>query len=85
MKFADISNVRRVRMKVYLKTNFIQKKLIRKNKSQNWLADRFGITSGYMSQLMDGSRNPSPELREKILQVFPDNDFDDLFVIKNEK
>jgi len=69
-------------MKVYLKTSAIQKKLIRKNKSQNWLADRFGITSGYMSQLMDGSRNPSPVLREKIMQVFPDNDFDDLFTIK---
>lgn len=72
-------------MKVYLKRNVIQKKLFRKNKSQNWLAKQFGITSGYMSQLMDGSRNPSPVLRVRILKVFRGHEFDDLFVIKEEK
>ena len=72
-------------MKVYFKTNVIQKKLFRKNKSQNWLAKQFGITSGYMSQLMDGSRNPSPVLRVRILKVFRGHEFDDLFVIKEEK
>ena len=69
-------------MKVYLKTNVIQKKLFRKNKSQNWLAEQFGISSGYMSQLMDGSRNPSPVLRVRILKVFRGHEFDDLFVIR---
>ena len=72
-------------MKVYLKTNFIQKRLIRKNKSQNWLADQFGASSGYLSQLMDGSRHPSPELRIRILKVFRGYEFDNLFIIKEEK
>jgi len=72
-------------MKVYFKANVIQKKLFRKNKSQNWLAEQFGISSGYMSQLMDGSRNPSPALRIKILKVFRGHEFDDLFVIKEKK
>jgi transcriptional regulator with XRE-family HTH domain len=72
-------------MKVYLKTNFIQKKLIRKNKPQNWLADKFGISTGYLSQLMDGSRQPSPKLRTRILSVFRGYEFDDLFVIKEKK
>ena len=72
-------------MKVCLKTRFFQKKLIRKNKSQNWLAEQLGITSGYMSQIMGGTRNPSPELRERIQELFPDNDFDELFIVKDLK
>ncbi len=69
-------------MKVYIKTKFIRTKLIRKNMSQNWLASRAGVTSGYMSQLMDGSRCPSPKLRQRLMDVFPECEFDDLFRIK---
>jgi predicted transcriptional regulator len=69
-------------MKVNLKTKFIRKKLIRKNLSQNWLASRAGITSGYMSQLMDGSRYPSPKLRQRLMDVFPECEFDELFLIR---
>ena len=53
--------------------------------SQNWLAMKIGVSSGYMSQLMDGSRHPSPDVRRRLLDLFPECDFDDLFVIKNEK
>ena len=70
-------------MKVFLKRKDIKEKLIRKCKSQNWLAYRLKVSSGYMSQLMDGSRNPSPKLREKIMKVFSDCNFDDLFFIKD--
>ena len=69
-------------MKVNLKTKFIRRKLIKKNMSQNWLALRIGVSSGYMSQLMDGSRHPSPNVRQKFLDVFPECNFDDLFLIK---
>ena len=72
-------------MKVNLKTKFIRKKLIRKNMSQNWLAIKIEVSSGYMSQLMDGSRHPSPAVRRKFLDLFPECVFDDLFVIKEEK
>lgn len=50
--------------------------------SQNWLAARAGVTSGYMSQLMDGSRCPSPKLRQQLMDIFPECTFDDLFRIK---
>ena len=53
--------------------------LTRKNLSQNWLAKRLGISSGYMSQLLTGKRAPSPQLRARILEHFPDKQFDDLF------
>ena len=69
-------------MKVYLRKEFVRSRLIRRNVSQNWLATLAGVTSGYMSQLMDGSRCPSPKLRQRLMEVFPDYKFDDLFRIK---
>jgi len=69
-------------MKVYLRKDQIQEILIRKNKSQNWLAHKLEISSGYISQLLDGSRSPSPGLREKLMNLLPEHDFDDLFRIE---
>ena len=69
-------------MKVKLKTGMIRKHLARKNLSQNWLAKRLGTTSGYMSQLMQGIRTPSPAMRQRMLDTLKDYQFDDLFIIK---
>lgn len=69
-------------MKTYLKSKALQKILIRKNKSQNWFAHRIEVSTGYMSQLMDGSRCPSPMVREKIMNNLPSYSFDDLFTIR---
>ncbi len=68
-------------VKVALKSAELQKILVRKTKSQNWLAYRMEVSSGYMSQLMNGARHPSPKMREKILAVLPECKFDDLFRI----
>lgn len=70
-------------MKVKLKKQVIRRILARKNLSQNWLAFRVQTTSGYMSQLIRGVRTPSPEMRQKILDVLRDYQFDDLFIIQN--
>lgn len=72
-------------MQVQVKTKIVRKKLIRKNMSQNWLAIKIGVSSGYMSQLMDGSRHPSPDVRRRLLDVFPECSFDDLFVIRERR
>ena len=69
-------------MKIYIRNKEVKKILVRKNKSQNWFAHKLEISSGYMSQLMDGSRNPSPKLRERIMKKLPEQKFDDLFEIK---
>jgi transcriptional regulator with XRE-family HTH domain len=58
--------------------------LARRNISQNWFADRLGTSSGYMSQLMNGTRNPSPKMREKILGFLTEYQFDDLFYLPEE-
>lgn len=69
-------------VKVALKAQGLLKILAKKNKSQNWLAYRMQISSGYMSQLMTGARHPSPKMREKMLAALPDYVFDDLFRIE---
>ena len=69
-------------VKVALKARNLLRILARKNKSQNWLAYRMEISSGYMSQLMTGARHPSPKMRERFLQVLDEVAFDELFEIR---
>ena len=69
-------------MIVELKNSEIKRQLARENITQNQLAQRLGITSGYMSQLICGTRNPSPKLRLRMMKLFPECDFDDLFIIR---
>ena len=68
-------------VKVKLKSGVIENILAHKNLSQNGLAGKLGISSGYISQLLNGKRLPSPEMREKFLTYFNDLGFDDLFEI----
>jgi transcriptional regulator with XRE-family HTH domain len=72
-------------MRVYLKSFTLRKILIEKNLSQNWLAKRLKISSGYMSQLMRGFRRPSSNLRKKLQDIFISMDFEDLFEIKEKE
>ena len=72
-------------MKVFFKTDSIKRILIRKNKSQNWLASKIKVSSGYMSQLMEGTRNPSPQVRERLMKAMKVSNFDDLFQIQDEE
>ena len=69
-------------MKTFLKKTTIEEILIRKNKSQNWLAFQIEVSTGYMSQLMDGSRCPSAKVRERVMKKLPGFCFDDLFEIR---
>ena len=59
--------------------------LTRKNLAQNELARKLGITSGYLAQLIGGSRSPSPALRRKMLSVLSPISFDELFVISHSE
>ena len=56
--------------------------IARRNMSQNMLAIRAGISSGYISQLMCGTRYPSPRVREKLQNVLNPLTFDDIFIIE---
>jgi transcriptional regulator with XRE-family HTH domain len=65
-------------MKVKLRSVRVREILLRRNLSQNGLAVRLGISSGYCSQLLSGLRYPSPLMRKRLLKVLAE-DFDTLF------
>ena len=49
------------------------------NRSQNWLAREIGISSGYMSMLVNGGRAPSGRIRGRMLEALGIDDFHQLF------
>ncbi|MEW6601390.1 MAG: helix-turn-helix transcriptional regulator [Nitrospirota bacterium] len=69
-------------VKVRLKPGVIENILARKSLSQNWLAGKLDISSGYISQMLKGKRLPSPKMRDKLLAYFNHLGFDDLFEIQ---
>jgi transcriptional regulator with XRE-family HTH domain len=56
--------------------------MARQNLSQNELARRLGITSGYLSQLVNGQRCPSASLRRRLLELLAGARFEDLFIVE---
>jgi len=69
-------------MKVELQGKKVRQILAKRNLSQNGLALKLGTSSGYMSQLIRGVRNPSPQMRKKIQEVLKIEVFDDIFKLK---
>ena len=57
--------------------------LNRLNIAQNELARMAGISSGYLSQLMTGTRCPSPETRRRLMKVLGVSEFEDLFLLED--
>lgn len=57
----------------------IRLSIARLNVSQNELARKCGLTSGYLSQLLTGRRNPGPAVRKRLLEHLPGLAFDDIF------
>ena len=50
--------------------------------SQNELARLCGLSSGYMSQLIGGTRSPSAQVRRDIQEALGVTEFDELFMIE---
>ena len=69
-------------VKVRMNQTAVLRAMARRNMSQNMLAIRAGISSGYISQLMCGTRYPSPMVREKLQDVLDPLTFDDIFIIE---
>jgi transcriptional regulator with XRE-family HTH domain len=55
------------------------KLLARKNFSQNDLARELGVSSGFLSQLVNGSRHAGPKTRRRIMAAIPRARFEELF------
>ena len=72
-------------VKVRLKREAIEAVLARRNLSQNALAKRLGVSSGYISQIMTGDRYVSPKMRQRMLRYFRGYTFNELFVVEDGK
>lgn len=73
-----------VKVRVCVKEMALWDFMMKNNLSQKKLAQKLGITQGYASQLLCGTRHPSPKLRRKMLQVLTPLTFDDLFSIEDQ-
>ncbi|MDO8688573.1 MAG: helix-turn-helix transcriptional regulator [Dehalococcoidia bacterium] len=71
-------------VKVRLNRNVVYQLLGRRNISQRGLAVSLGVSSGYLTQLLNGERCPSARLRQKMLQVMNPLTFDDLFLMEHQ-
>ena len=70
-------------VKVRLNRDMVDILLVRRNITQNALARRLGLSSGYMAQLMNGVRYPGPRLRRRMLDLLFPLTFDDLFIVEH--
>jgi transcriptional regulator with XRE-family HTH domain len=71
-------------IRVKLNQIAVLRAIAKRNMSQNMLAIRSGISSGYISQIMCGTRNPSPAVRQKLQDVLQPLTFDDIFIIEED-
>ena len=79
--FAKSKEMLKTRVKEIVLWDFMTKN----NLSQKELAERLGISPGYMSQMLCGTRHPSPQLRRRMLEVMIPLTFDDLFSVEKEQ
>ena len=71
-------------VKVCLDEKKIDEQIAKKNLWCKTFAGMVEISPSYLSQLINGKRSPSPELRQKFLKILQCEGFDDLFVIKDK-
>lgn len=69
-------------VRVSLNRQVLEIAVVRRNISQNGLAQKLGISKSYLSLVVTGKREPSAAMRQRILDYLRDYTFDDLFVIE---
>ena len=73
------------RSAVRLDVRSLWERLALLNRSQNWLAQEIGISSGYMSKLVTAGRAPSGRIRQRMLRALGFEDFHELFRLEEEE
>ena len=68
-------------VKIWLNARAVWDILGRLNLSQNQLANLLGLTPGYLSQLLNRKRSPSPPTRRRLQEIL-NAGFDELFVVE---
>lgn len=68
-------------VKIFLKVEFVEARLARKNWTRKMLAQRMQMSETYLWQVMNRQRYVSPAVRDKFQEVFKSANWDDLFEI----
>ncbi|MCY4618762.1 MAG: helix-turn-helix transcriptional regulator [Chloroflexi bacterium] len=68
--------------RVMLKPEPVWEQISRRNMSQNELALRAEISSGYLSQLICGRKSPSPGVRKRLQAALGISRFEELFILE---
>lgn len=66
--------------RVRLNANAVWERLNRRNLAQNEVARAVGITSGYLSQLLSGTRRPSPRVQARLMKELGIKDPEEIFL-----
>ena len=69
--------------RVKLNSHAVWELLNRRNMTQNELARLLDTSSGYLSQLISGTRRPSAAFRKKLMEALGVTDFDVLFILED--
>jgi transcriptional regulator with XRE-family HTH domain len=72
------------RVKVYIRSAFLAKEMARRNMSLHGLARALKVSPGYVSQLLRGTRRPSPKLRDRLQTFLRIDEFDRLFRLEED-
>jgi transcriptional regulator with XRE-family HTH domain len=72
-------------IKVKLNQTAVLRAIARRNMSQNMMAITLGTSSGYLSQIMRGTRTLSPQMRAKLQNFLSPLTFDDIFIIEESE
>ena len=75
-------NQRRASPRVRLKPEVVWERINRRNLSQNELARRAEISSGYLSQLINGRKSRSASVRRRLQAALECDRFEELFVLE---
>ena len=68
--------------RVKLRPGPVWELITRRNMSQNELARRAGISSGYLSHLLAGRKCPSPAVRRRLQAALGVSEFEELFTME---
>ena len=74
-----------IRRIVKLKSDVVRAVLAEAGISQNAFAKLIPVTSGYMSELMHGTKHPSPFIQRRIQYVLGGCRFEDLFEVEERQ
>lgn len=75
-------------IKIKINTENLKVFLARTNRPLNWLAEKIEVHPSYLSQMLYHKRNPSPDMRKRIIRAVKRTGdwhgatFDNIFVVE---